>query len=99
MKVRKDFVTNSSSSSFIITNNTDETLTSEEVARRFFEKIIEDAKNRFTLNPGESIEIECGDHYDDGAFENFIHKEFAGWWVDDCYVNEDVTVKFGKSHH
>lgn len=99
MKYRSSFVTNSSSSSFIITNNSNETMTSEDIARKFFEKIIEDAKDRFELLPGESIEYECGDHGSDGAFENFIHNELGGWGSSWLYDNDDVSVKFYESHH
>ena len=99
MKIRHDFVTNSSSSSFIISNNSNEALSSEEVIMKLFEKIIEDAKGRFEIAPGESIEYECGDSYYDGAFENFIHNTFGGWNSTSVYENDDVTIKFGESHH
>jgi hypothetical protein len=92
-------VTNSSSSSFIISNYTDESMTSEDIARKLFEKIIEDSKDRFVLEPGESIELECGDHGDDGAFENFIHSEFGGWSNSYLYNCDEVSIHFGESHH
>lgn len=99
MKYRTSFVTNSSSSSFIITNTSDKTLTSEEIAMKWFEKIIEDAKDRFVLEPGDELTIECGDHPDDGLFENFIHNVFGGWGDEQLYENEDVKIEFGESHH
>lgn len=99
MKIRTDFVTNSSSSSFVITNNSNKKMTSEEVAKKLFEKIIEDAKDRFELPPGETIEIECGDSGYDGAFENFIHCVFGPWGDEHIYKSQDVSIIYGESHH
>ena len=62
-------------------------------------KIIEDAKDRFVLEPGQSINLECGDHGDDGAFENFIHSEFGSWGDSYLYGTDDVSIEFEESHH
>ena len=97
MKKRHDYVTNSSSSSFIIRNNTDEYMSSEDVAMSLLAKILEDAKDRFCeIPPHGEITLECGDGGDDGAFENFIHNEVVSWWN---YGDDKVTVKFLESHH
>ena len=98
-KYRLGFVTNSSSSSFIITNKSGETLTSKEIIMKLFEGIIEDADDRFILEPGYSVLIECGDHPDDGLFENFIHDTFGGWSNEQLYENEYVEIEFDESHH
>lgn len=98
MKRRNDHVTNSSSSSFIITNNTDETITSTDVIKSLFAKILQDAECRFVLMPGESIEYECSDE-DGEPFELFIHNVVDGYTWSHVFGDGKVSVKFLESHH
>lgn len=111
MKVRKDFVTNSSSSSFILHNNTDKDLNCREFVMELMKQILDDAEaENITIPAHGSTKIECSDHLDDGAFEYFIHNVVGNDWASNgCFeyrsdgVNyfEDcpVSVKFNESHH
>lgn len=46
----------------------------------------------FLLGPDEKVRIECGDHVEDGLFENVIHYE------DNIYCS-DFSIEFDESHH
>ena len=97
MKIRKGFVTNSSSSSFIITNTSNKDISPEEMVMSFFEKILEDARNNYgwiSIAPKCSIRLECTDHNDESESEAFIHNLNCS-----SLTSDKVVVTLEESHH
>lgn len=99
MKMRSDFVTNSSSSSFIITNKTDEDLNGRELLLKFLEPILQAAEENIPNIPAiSSMEIICDDAGD--AFEQFVHNTWGATYSGVYGGDVDVaTCQFDKSYH
>jgi len=87
-----DYYSESKKHKFIITNNTASNMTSEEFAKNLFYRIIRDAKDKFVLTSGKSIEIECTDDWED-LFDKYLIDNFAGAWSHgDSYTSNDIGI-------
>ena len=90
----KDYYSESDKKKFIITNNTDVFMTSEEFAKELFHRIFRDAKDRFILMPGKSIQIECSDDWEN-LFEKYLVDNFSNSWgaKGDTYISDAISIK------
>lgn len=90
----KDYYSESNTKKFIITNNGDNVMTSEDFAKELFFKIFRDAKDKFILMPGKSIQIECSDDWEN-LFEKYIADNFSNTWgaKGDTYMSDAISIR------
>lgn len=90
----KDYYSESDRKKFIITNNTDTFMTSEEFAKELFHRIFRDAKDRFILMPGKSIQIECSDDWEN-LFDKYLVDNFSNSWgaKGDTYMSDAISIR------
>ena len=89
----KDYYSESKIHKFIITNNTGRDITSEEFARHLFYKIIRDAKDKFLLKAGKSIQIECVNDWEN-YFDAYMIDNFDGAWSrGDAFMSDEISIK------
>lgn len=88
-----NYYSESKTHKYIITNKTDRNMTSEEFAQNLFMRIFRDAKDRFILTPGKSIQIECNDDWEN-LFEAYLINNFDNaWGRGDSYISDDIGVR------
>lgn len=88
----KDYYSENNTRKFIIRNLSDSNMTSEEFAKELFAKIIRDAKDKFVLTPGKSIQIECSDDWEN-LFETYICNNFGSWGSGETYIGSNISIK------
>lgn len=87
-----DYYSESTKYKFIITNKTDRNMTSEEFAKELFWKVFRDAKDKFILTPGKSIQIECSDDWEN-LFDTYIAKNFDDWGSGETFISDAISIR------
>ena len=114
MKLRKKFVSNSSSSSFVVTNKTDQDLDYSELVRDLrkvvdeflgfdlplqYEKIIDEAtKEKYTFLANSEIEVEFGDNHGDFS-DTVVSHAVENICSYSQFDSDRFAIKYVRSNH
>lgn len=88
-----EYYSESKTKKYVITNKSGSNMTSEDFAKNLFMRIIRDAKDRFVLTPGKSIQIECHDDWEN-LFDAYLINNFDNAWGNgDAFMSDDIGIK------